>query len=595
MDWDINRPVAVTRPASIYSPEPPARSLSMGSTGSDGKATPPSPPPLTSPSRRLSFGSFSSHHRTVKHGRGRYSDVELVPQPSDDPDDPLNWPRWRKDLNLVSLLMTVGLVGGMKTAFVTTGGAMAIHYNVSYTAVAALTAVPIIMSTVTGFVSSVAAKFWGKRPMYLASAALLFIGSIWNTTAGDSYGFCMGARVFQGLGWGAFDTLVMGSIQDTYYEHERNLPVSLYNVFTIATTWGSPLVGGVASTNAGSFTDQFRIICGFYVLAVPLLALGAPETTFDRSTAAIARSPVPGMGGSSPWRPWRLRHRLNKETAVEFVKGIKLLSFRCPLTLPTALQAPRALVAPTTCLLFVLSFIPYGALWGLATSIALVATPLPLALDPAKIGTLTVGPWIFATFVVGGFCFYRGFHQKFTRGVGYGIIAVGTFLVLIGVLSFGLGICNFMTRDPTAPNRFFIPEAADQLSLPLLSFQLGALAGGLYVLDTTTRPVLARSTSFTASSIAVAQRSIGDMHACVVVLRNLAAGVFIMAMPSALAHVAGLRAAVIGLAVTQVLVAGGIVALWWFFDEAIWRADGTVMGLVDLRLSKQSESFFDDD
>lgn len=378
-------------------------------------------------------------------------------------------------------------------------------------------------------------------------------------------------------------------------EHERNLPVSLYNVFTIATTWGSPLVGGVASTRAGSFTEQFRIICSFYALAVPLLALGVPETAFDRSTAAIAPSPVPGMGGSPPWRPWRLRHRLNKEAAIEYVKGTKLLSFRGPITLPTALQAPRAFMAPTTCLLFVLSFIPYGVLWGLATSLALFTTPLPLALDPAKIGTLMVGPWVFATVVVGGFCFYRGFHQKFTRRVSYGVIAAGTFLVLIGALSFGLGVYNFMTRSPSASIRFFSPEAADQLSLPLLSFQLGALAGGLYVLDTTTRPVLARSASFTSPSIAVGQRSIGDMHAGVVVLRNLAAGIFIMAMPSAVAHAAGLRAAAIGLAVTHVLLAGAVVALWWFFDEAIWRVDGKVMGLVDLRMLKQSVSFFDHD
>ena len=113
--------------------------------------------------------------------------------------------------------MMVGLVGGMKTAFVATGGAMTVHYNESYTAIAALTAVLIMLSAISGLFSSVAAKFWGKRPVYLASAVLLFIGSIWNTTAGDSYGSCMGARVFQGFGWGAFDALVMGSIQDTYY------------------------------------------------------------------------------------------------------------------------------------------------------------------------------------------------------------------------------------------------------------------------------------------------------------------------------------------------------------------------------------------
>ncbi|KND92939.1 hypothetical protein TOPH_02445 [Tolypocladium ophioglossoides CBS 100239] len=266
IDRDLNRPATVARPPSIYSPEPPPKSFAMGSIGPAGKAAPP--PPMTSFSRRLSYGSFSAHHTAVKHRRG-------------------------------------------------------------------LTAVPIMLSTVAGVVSSVSAKFWGKRPLYLASAVLLIISSIWNMMTGDSYGSCMGARVFQGLGWGAFDTLVMGSIQDTYFvsptngpglflihqradmiwlagpEHERNLPVSLFNVFTIATTWASPLVGGVASTNAGSFSKQFRIICGFYALAIPLLALGAPETAFDRSTTAITPSPVPGMGG---FPRWRLRHRLNKET-----------------------------------------------------------------------------------------------------------------------------------------------------------------------------------------------------------------------------------------------------------------------------------------
>lgn len=35
--------------------------------------------------------------------------------------------------------------------------------------------------------------------------------------AGDNYGSCLGSRIFQGLGWGAFDVLVNSSIQDTYF------------------------------------------------------------------------------------------------------------------------------------------------------------------------------------------------------------------------------------------------------------------------------------------------------------------------------------------------------------------------------------------
>ena len=43
--------------------------------------------------------------RVVKRGTGRNAHVVLVPQPSDDPNDPLNWPLWQRDLLL--LLVTI--------------------------------------------------------------------------------------------------------------------------------------------------------------------------------------------------------------------------------------------------------------------------------------------------------------------------------------------------------------------------------------------------------------------------------------------------------------------------------------------------------
>lgn len=33
----------------------------------------------------------------LKHGTGKFSHILLVPQPSDSPNDPLNWPLWKKD------------------------------------------------------------------------------------------------------------------------------------------------------------------------------------------------------------------------------------------------------------------------------------------------------------------------------------------------------------------------------------------------------------------------------------------------------------------------------------------------------------------
>ena len=120
-------------------------------------------------------------------------------------------------MNFGALLLMVAMIGAMKTIFVTVNSLLAEQFLVSYTATAALTGVPLILSAFTGFASLVGARIWGKRPFYLASLLLVFIGAVWNTNVNGSYAQCMAARVFQGLGWGAFDTLVLGSIHDTYF------------------------------------------------------------------------------------------------------------------------------------------------------------------------------------------------------------------------------------------------------------------------------------------------------------------------------------------------------------------------------------------
>ena len=111
----------------------------------------------------------------------------------------------------------VTLTGVMKTVFMTVSAQVAARYGVSYTAVAALTGVPLILSALTGFACLVASRRYGKRPLYLVSLLLVFIGAVWSTNVESSYAQCMTARIFQGLGWGAFDTLVLGSIQDTHF------------------------------------------------------------------------------------------------------------------------------------------------------------------------------------------------------------------------------------------------------------------------------------------------------------------------------------------------------------------------------------------
>jgi MFS family permease len=184
---------------------------------------------MTASTKRLSLGSSAATRRRIQYGTGKHAMTELVPQPSDDPIDPLRWPRWKKELNLAALLLAVSLVNVMKTAFISVNTVLALNYAVSYTAAVALTGVPLIIAAASGLLSQSIARIWGKRPVYLVSWSLVFIGAVWNTNVLASYAQCMAARIFQGFGWGAFDVLVLGSIYDTFYvrpRHEADSPAN---------------------------------------------------------------------------------------------------------------------------------------------------------------------------------------------------------------------------------------------------------------------------------------------------------------------------------------------------------------------------------
>lgn len=585
------------RPQAPLGMNPPTRPGTAASQGSGVMGM----LKIVGSNKRLSYAaSVASSRRPIKYGQGKYKHIELVPQPSDDPDDPLNWPLWRKELNFWSLLLMVAMTGVMKTIFMTVNAQLAEGYGVSYTSITALTGIPLILSAVSGFTCLVASRVCGKRPLYLISLLLVFIGAVWNTNVADSYGQCMAARIFQGFGWGAFDVLVFGSIQDTYFEHERNLRIAVYSIVAVATTWGPPLLGGVASENAAGFSFQFMILSSFFVVAIPAIALGAPETVFDRAYT-LAQTPSTGASGASRFKaslPIAPRRLFSFETLNNYIVKVKPCSYSGSYSLSTLLQAPRAFIAPTTVLLFLVSILPYGSLWGFSASLSLIFHPLPFIRTTSTIGTLVTGPWLLSTAVVGAFALLGWWQTRFTPRAHMTAIAGGSVLAFIGILTFGLHIDACMTRpeaDDGTVSVYALAYLGDRVNFAAVSFVLGLLAAGAYVLDATVRPLIRSSTMFTSSNLGVALRNTTDMGAGVACWRAAFAGVFVMGVPNAVWSWDGLRALCIGVSIAQMVVAAIVGSVWWLWGEDIRRWDGRVMRLVDLDMLKRTGSFFDTD
>ncbi|KAI1081691.1 hypothetical protein F5B20DRAFT_52684 [Whalleya microplaca] len=547
--------------------------------------------PMTASTKRLSF-STTEVKRPIKYGTGKFVGVELSPQPSNDLEDPLNWPRWKKHLNLAALLYMVALVGVMKTAFISVNGVIAVDEDVSYISAVTLTAAPLMVSAVSGMTSLVIARIWGKRPVYLASMVMIFIGVVWNTSVRGSFSQNVAARIFQALGWGAFDTLVLGSIQDTYFEHERQSKVALHYIVSFMTMWGSPLLGGVASASPMGFATQFQIISAFLTISILLLVFGAPETTFDRS---FSDPEAPLIYRSQSLWPTM---SFTKTAVMEYLGELKPWSYRADVVdFSLILQAPRAMFAPTTVLLFVLTFLPYAGLWSLASSLSLLFSPLPFLLSESSVGALMLGPFAFAT-VIGVALAFPWFQRRFQIYMHLTTLAIGGAMASFGILGFGLYLHGAMEmpRDGSATpfnTPWDLGFLGDRVSLPVVSFLLGLLAGGSLGLDATFRPLIQRSTAFTSANLTVCMRNTADMHGSLTCMRNFVAGAFILGLPDAIVAWDGLRMTALGMGTTQILITTLVCAVYRYWDENVRRLDGQVMRLVDLSILKESVSFFD--
>ncbi|KAH8198847.1 hypothetical protein TruAng_007015 [Truncatella angustata] len=505
---------------------------------------------MTASTRRLTFSQLDMK-RPIKYGIWKGVEIELIPQPSDDSEDPFNWPLWRRNLSFFSLLYMVSIVGVSRTMFVTVNSDIAMNNGVSYTAAVSLTAVPLMVSAVSGLMSNVGARVYGKRPIYLASTISMF-------------------------------------------QHELDNRVAALNVVSVASTWGAPLLGGVTSSGPRGFCLQYEVLSILLALGIWIVVFGVPESTFDRTSISINH---PDFLQSRPrlnW-PWI---RFSKEAVKDYITRMKPWTYKVSkISRPLILQAPRAMLAPTNMLLFTVTLLPHVALWGYISSLSLLFSVLPFSLSSRSIGVLFTGPFIFATILIVVLSIPL-YSKRFTTSVHWTTLAVGAVTASIGIFGFGLYIEGSMTMSDGGSvnkpsNIWKLDAVGSKLNFPVVSFLLGILAAGSVALDATIRPMIQRSTAFTSVNLSVSMRNTADMHAGLTCLRNMVAGTFILGIPNAIWAWDGLRSAALGVGITQFFIAGVVGCVWWQWEETVRRLDGKTIGSIGISDPELDKSFFD--
>ncbi|TQN69422.1 putative MFS-type transporter [Colletotrichum shisoi] len=253
----------------------------------------------------------SKRARTMGNVRLRHpetNEIILIPAPSTDPNDPLNWPQWHKyymaGLICTAMMMCNFLAAGPSIALLKAAleffPAAATDNDVLTLAVAQTA----YFFTTTALLQGVGNFFWvpmankfGRRPVYIASYSIYFACTIW-LIFDHTYGGFLAGRILMGFGAGAAETIAPISIADVFYLHERGTIMALYTAFLSAGVGFGLVISGLVTIN-----HDWRVIyqvSAALVGAVLLLAFFTfPETAYERDDAS-AWNRLGSLGGSKP-------------------------------------------------------------------------------------------------------------------------------------------------------------------------------------------------------------------------------------------------------------------------------------------------------
>jgi MFS family permease len=183
-------------------------------------------------------GQATSDLHDVSH-----KDILLVPRPSSDPNDPLNWSRGRK---LLAVSMAYLYVFG-------TGIATSLQYSVlaDITADTGITTANLVEGTGVMFlffgwaclIWQPIALTYGRRGVYLITTLLTVPLMVWTAYSSSSPEW-FAHRVLLGIVVSPIESLCEVTVLDLYFAHNRGTYMGLYVFILFGSNFLAPLVAG---------------------------------------------------------------------------------------------------------------------------------------------------------------------------------------------------------------------------------------------------------------------------------------------------------------------------------------------------------------
>jgi len=204
----------------------------------------------------------------------------LVPQPSRDPNDPLNW-TWAWKLAVIinqTAFVFISVLTPLSIAPLTP--IFIKRFDKSLSQVALLTGAAVIALGYANLVIIPFSNIFGRRLTSLICAMTCVLSNIWQAVA-TSYGSFLAARVVSGLGAAANESIMTVVVADVIFLHQRGSWMGLYFWAYFMGTFVGPIISGNVAASMGY--QWFFWICAILSGANFItLFFFSPETKFRR-------------------------------------------------------------------------------------------------------------------------------------------------------------------------------------------------------------------------------------------------------------------------------------------------------------------------
>ncbi|EEU33670.1 uncharacterized protein NECHADRAFT_56310 [Fusarium vanettenii 77-13-4] len=159
-------------------------------------------------------------------GRGDGSThIVLSPEPSSDPDDPLNWSITRKTISFLVVNIYSFMVAVVALSTAVTYGALIAEFNTTAEYLNVGTAVSILFIRMGNIIWNPMALRFGRRPVYILSCLLTGVAQVIAATAQRSDVF-VGSRILMGFVAAPFEQLPAVTVNDQFFVHQRGFGLS---------------------------------------------------------------------------------------------------------------------------------------------------------------------------------------------------------------------------------------------------------------------------------------------------------------------------------------------------------------------------------